>query len=178
MTRLEKLDLDSSAARPDSRRDNLQPIEDLLAEIDATIQWVGEALPVLADTTLTEADVPLGRGQPPPESASMDGLCRVLSDEEAQEHDRALDQVREAALAAHDAGLWVLPPRADGSKAPEFEWKRYQTCRADREVVERWYNPRSRRTGVGILTGIGHEAFEFDDRDTYERFLAVIRQGH
>jgi hypothetical protein len=75
-------------------------------------------------------------------------------------------------------GYSPLPPREDGSKAPLADirgddggmtWKPYQDTPATRARVEAWY--RNGRTGVGVCGGPGGlEPFEFDVRETYERF--------
>lgn len=58
----------------------------------------------------------------------------------------------EAALAAHAAGLCVLPPKQDGTKAPDVgSWTRYQRQRPTDEDVLGWY--ANGRTGVGVLCG-------------------------
>lgn len=89
-------------------------------------------------------------------------------------------EMRRVALAAHAAGLCVLPPREDGSKAPSTDpddrWARWQRERSTVEEILGWYGPC---LGMGIVCGkvSGNvEAFEFDDRDTYERFLEVARE--
>lgn len=80
------------------------------------------------------------------------------------------DPIREAALAAHAAGLSVVPPMQDGSKRPISEWKEYQTRCATLNEIGFWYGTNgkpSRRTGLGIVAGAvsgNLEFFEFDDR--------------
>lgn len=80
------------------------------------------------------------------------------------------------ALAANAAGLCVLPPRQDGSKQPDAtHWAPYHTKRSNPLEIERWY-AGGRRTGIGFVCGVvsGHlELFEFDDADTYERYVAT-----
>lgn len=82
--------------------------------------------------------------------------------------------IREVARAAHRAGLCVVPPHEDGTKAPLTEggeWKQWQIERPSGALVKDWYS--GRRTGVGIITGSvsGHvELFEFEQRDTYQIF--------
>ena len=83
--------------------------------------------------------------------------------------------MREAALAAHDAGLCVVPPREDGSKAPISRWKEYQAERPLRPQVESWYGSR---TGLGIECGEvsgGLELFEFDDAETYRHYKEIAK---
>lgn len=70
------------------------------------------------------------------------------------------------ALAAHDAGICVVPPRQDGSKAPEGFWKQYQQTRPSRDQIGAWYSDPN-RTGVGFICGEvsgGLELFEFEGR--------------
>lgn len=71
-----------------------------------------------------------------------------------------------AALDALRAGLSVLPPKEDGTKAPDAkDWKRYQTARADEAEVRTLY--ANGRTGLGVVCGAvsgGLEMFEFEGR--------------
>jgi len=86
------------------------------------------------------------------------------------------------ALSAAAAGLSVLPPRLDGSKAPlpcwrneegHETWKPAQLARADEAQIRRWYGtPRS--TGIGLVTGAvsgNLELLEFDDRAAYLAYV-------
>jgi hypothetical protein len=81
----------------------------------------------------------------------------------------------ETALAAHEAGLCVLPPREDGSKAPDTtEWTSRQQRRSTREEIGGWY--ANGRTGVGFITGAVSddlEALDFDERETYLQYRAL-----
>lgn len=58
----------------------------------------------------------------------------------------------DAALTAHVAGLCVVPPLEDGSKAPMSRWKRYQQRRPDEAQVRSWYEREGRR-GLGLVCG-------------------------
>ncbi len=72
----------------------------------------------------------------------------------------------EAALDAADAGLSVVPPRQDGSKAPARSWKTYQTTPADTTQLEAWYGDGT-VTGLGVVCGQvsgGLELVEFEGR--------------
>lgn len=86
--------------------------------------------------------------------------------------------LRNAAGAAYRAGLNVLPPRQDGSKAPSAPggtWKEYQGRRSTEEELGRWYGPC---TGLGLVCGkiSGNlELFEFDDHETYLSFKEVAQ---
>lgn len=71
----------------------------------------------------------------------------------------------DAALAAHDAGLCVVPPREDGTKRPHGQWKRWQTDRPDRAQVEAWCS--NGRRGLGLVCGHvsgGLEMLELEGR--------------
>lgn len=56
------------------------------------------------------------------------------------------------ALAAHDAGLSVIPIRDDGTKKPALAWKQYQTERASRQQVRDWFAP-GRHRAIGVVCG-------------------------
>ena len=72
-------------------------------------------------------------------------------------------EVAEAARAALDAGISIIPPKEDGTKAPSVpSWKLYQSERASAKQVEEWYGPR---TGLGFVCGAvsgGLELLELD----------------
>lgn len=57
-----------------------------------------------------------------------------------------------AALEAHGAGLSVVPPREDGSKAPIGLWKRYQRQRPSEELIHGWYE-KEHHKGLGLVCG-------------------------
>ena len=74
-----------------------------------------------------------------------------------------LTEVRAAALAWRAAGASVVPVKADGSKAPEGDWKTAQTQPASRETVAKWFATSRQRTGFGIVLGYnGYECLEFE----------------
>ncbi len=79
-----------------------------------------------------------------------------------------------AARAALDAGLCVLPPREDGTKAPDAtKWTDYQELRSTHEDLERWYGNGRTRTGLGLVCGAvsgGLELLDFDAVEVYDRF--------
>lgn len=79
-------------------------------------------------------------------------------------HDRW--SVADTAHAAHNAGLCVVPPKEDGSKRPDGQWKQYQTTRPTATQMGDWYSLAT-RSGVGLLCGAisgGLEMFEFEGR--------------
>lgn len=78
------------------------------------------------------------------------------------------------ALDALRAGLCVVPPRQDGSKAPEGFWRAWQSRRPDETTVSTWYS--AGRTGIGYVCGAvsgGLEMFEFEDARTHAAFVAT-----
>lgn len=82
----------------------------------------------------------------------------------------------DAALQAYDAGLCVLPPKQDGTKAPfSKHWKKYQTQRPSREQVKAWVSDE-RVTGLGLVCGEvsgGLEVLDFDNLDAYTKFCEL-----
>jgi hypothetical protein len=87
-----------------------------------------------------------------------------------------VNAVYSAACSAHAAGLCVLPPREDGTKAPDVEsWTRYQTTAASRAEIEAWYGD-GRRSGIGCVTGAvsgNLEVLDFDCLATYHAFVEL-----
>lgn len=75
-------------------------------------------------------------------------------------------EVSDAAWDAYEAGLCVVPPKEDGSKRPDGQWKQYQTERPDEPQMTTWYGWDDRH-GLGVLCGTisgGLEMFEFEGR--------------
>lgn len=66
--------------------------------------------------------------------------------------DTSSASILHVALAAHDAGLSVIPIRDDGTKKPALAWKQYQTERADRQTVRAWFAP-GRHRAIGVVCG-------------------------
>jgi predicted RNase H-like HicB family nuclease len=85
----------------------------------------------------------------------------------------AMPNVQDAVKLALGAGLCVVPPREDGSKAPDVDsWTALQQSPPNVRQINDWYRGGD-RTGVGIITGRVSqlvELFEFDNRETYEAF--------
>ena len=80
-----------------------------------------------------------------------------------------------AAVNAAEAGLCVVPPRQDGSKAPEGFWKEFQSRRPTGEELRNWYS--NGRTGVGVVCGAvsgGLEMFEFEGRAVEDGVLEAF----
>jgi putative DNA primase/helicase len=88
---------------------------------------------------------------------------------------------RDAALDALAAGLSVVPPKEDGSKAPDGRWKEYQRSRATSTEIDAWYvtQGRPKRTGLGIVCGAvsgNLECLEFDAQgECYAPFRDAAR---
>lgn len=77
-----------------------------------------------------------------------------------------MNEILQAALNFHDAGVSVVPVRADGSKAPIGSWKAYQSQRPTREEIIAWFSPATAQ-GVGVICGAvsgGLEMVEFEGR--------------
>ncbi len=88
-----------------------------------------------------------------------------------------MTEVQRAAAEAVQAGLSIVPPREDGSKAPDGAWKQFQAERPTPAVLREWYGPR---TGLGVVCGAvsgNLECLDFDDREVYERFLELAHQA-
>lgn len=81
------------------------------------------------------------------------------------------------ALIGERLGLWIVPPKEDGTKAPDAEsWRGEQATRPNADQIDRWYE--SGRSGVGIVCGAasgGLEAIDFDATESYEQFIATAR---
>jgi bifunctional DNA primase/polymerase-like protein len=88
-----------------------------------------------------------------------------------------LTSVQDAARAAYAAGISVVPPREDGSKAPIGEWKRFQTVRATPEHLDEWYGSRTGLGGVPGKVSGNLEALEFDDHAVYVDFLELAQRA-
>lgn len=79
-----------------------------------------------------------------------------------------------AVKEAYDAGLCVVPPREDGSKAPEGYWGEFIKERASIEILRDAY--RNGRHGIGLVCGAVSgqlECLDFDTRDIYGQFKAA-----
>jgi putative DNA primase/helicase len=87
--------------------------------------------------------------------------------------------VRRAAAELRRAGVCVLPPRENGSKAPDAPaWRDYQRRKPTTDELVGWYS--NERTGVGAVTGAisgNLECLEFDDEAIYTEFIAVAPQS-
>jgi putative DNA primase/helicase len=92
----------------------------------------------------------------------------------------SLAEVAALARAALAAGISVVPPVETGEKRPRADfdgpegktWEPLRREHAGDDMLAHWYE-RLHCTGVGFVCGAisrGLELFEFDDRETYDRF--------
>lgn len=99
------------------------------------------------------------------------------------DHAELIGSVADHARRAHRAGLCVIPPAEDGSKAPSpadrsraTAWARYQRKRSTEAEMKRWYPDRQ---GWGIVCGniSGNlEALDFDDGPTFDRYVEAAER--
>lgn len=82
------------------------------------------------------------------------------------------------AISAYQAGINVLPIRADGSKRPALaNWRVYQRRRVTPDELDRWF--RFPGCGLAVVTGeiSGNlEALDIDSSQTYQAWVDRIRQ--
>ncbi|MGW5852131.1 phage/plasmid primase, P4 family [Streptomyces sp. NPDC055254] len=86
-----------------------------------------------------------------------------------------MNDMLNAALALHAAGLSVVSVRADGSKRPLGDWKAAQAERATEEEVRAWF--ANGHPGVGVVCGGvsgGMELLELEGRAVEEGVLAQL----
>lgn len=83
----------------------------------------------------------------------------------------------QVALTALEAGMSVLPIRADGTKQPALaRWKPYQRVRPTEALVREWF--RHPQTGLALVTGAvsgGLEALDFDTPEVFETWLQGVQ---
>lgn len=86
--------------------------------------------------------------------------------------------VNAAVVEAYEAGLCVVPPREDGSKAPVGVWKEFQEERPSLDRLREYY--RKERHGLGVLGGpvSGElEVFELESDEIWKRFRCAMSDG-
>jgi hypothetical protein len=74
--------------------------------------------------------------------------------------------LRAAAQELHDAGLCVLPIKADGSKRPAVSWLQYKVNRSTPAEHDKWFTP-GRAAGIAVVYGAvsgNVEMLEFEGR--------------
>jgi hypothetical protein len=79
-----------------------------------------------------------------------------------------------AVRAAYGAGLCVLPTRPDGSKAPDCQWRTYQTTRPTIDTMRAW--DFAHRDGFGVVAGPVSgfvETWDFDCGETFAAFVGT-----
>ena len=80
------------------------------------------------------------------------------------------------ALKCYDAGLAVLPPKEDGSKAPCEPWRQYVVNRPTQAKIRGYY--LKERTGIGFITGktSGNlEVLDFDHADMFPEYIDTLK---
>lgn len=84
------------------------------------------------------------------------------------------------ALAAHDAGLSVIPITANGSKAPAIAWKEYQEHRASEDQLQAWFGIDCTYDGFAVICGAvsgGLEMLELEGRAVDRGMLEQIEEA-
>ncbi|MFF8910200.1 DUF927 domain-containing protein [Streptomyces olivaceoviridis] len=93
--------------------------------------------------------------------------------------DSQTTDLRAVARELHDAGLCVLPVRADGTKAPDVRsWTQYKVDRSTPDEHDAWFAD-GRRTGIGIVTGAvsgNVELIEFEGLAVREGLLDAVAE--
>lgn len=89
-----------------------------------------------------------------------------------------LSLLYQTAMSCYQAGINVLPIRADGSKRPALDgWKVYQQRRVTPGEISRWFREVER--GLAVVTGAisgGLEALDIDSQETYQLWLERVRE--
>lgn len=84
--------------------------------------------------------------------------------------------INAAVKEAYDAGLCVIPPKEDGTKAPALDtWKEFQDHRPDLDLLRKLY--QEERHGLGVIGGpvSGQlEAFECESEEIWRRFRMAM----
>jgi putative DNA primase/helicase len=82
------------------------------------------------------------------------------------------------ALLGQGLGFWIVPPKEDGTKAPDVDtWRSQGAVRPDEDQIDRWYLQDS-RDGVGLVCGAASgnlEAIDFDAVEAYDEFVSTAR---
>jgi len=79
---------------------------------------------------------------------------------------------------ALDAGISVVPPRTDGSKAPLGSWRTFQERLPYLQEIDDWYRA-DQNPGIGVVCGAvsgNIEALDFDRHSAYEEFIERARE--
>lgn len=88
--------------------------------------------------------------------------------------------IAQAARIWAENGFSVVPIRADGSKRPSVEWKKFQESPADAKKIDTWWHPGDRGTqvqGIAVICGKvsgGLEMTELEGRATSAEVLEDI----
>ena len=75
------------------------------------------------------------------------------------------------------SGLSVIAIKADGSKSPPFEWKKYQKHIAGAKDLEDWFG-NGKKIGAAVVCGSGSgnlEIMDFDSPELVEPYLDLVK---
>jgi hypothetical protein len=88
------------------------------------------------------------------------------------------NSVYKTALLGQRLGLWVVPPKEDGTKAPDIErWRLDNPSKPGDDQIDQWY-ANDDRSGIGIVCGAASgnlEAIDFDAIEAYDEFVSTAR---
>ena len=79
---------------------------------------------------------------------------------------------------ALDAGISVVPPRTDGTKAPLGSWRTFQTRLPYLQELDAWYRDDD-NPGIGVVCGSvsgNLECLDFDRRPAYDQYVERARE--
>ena len=79
---------------------------------------------------------------------------------------------------AVDAGISVVPPRTDGTKAPLGSWRTFQERLPYLQELDDWYRT-DQNPGIGVVCGAvsgNLECLDFDRHSTYNEFIERARE--
>ena len=79
---------------------------------------------------------------------------------------------------AVEAGISVVPPRTDGTKAPLGSWRMFQARLPYAQELDNWYRAEQ-NPGIGVVCGAvsgNLEAVDFDRHSVYDEFIERARE--
>ena len=79
---------------------------------------------------------------------------------------------------AVDAGISVVPPRTDGTKAPLGSWRTFQERLPYLQELDDWYRTE-KNPGIGVVCGAvsgNLECLDFDRHSAYDEFIKRARE--
>jgi len=106
----------------------------------------------------------------------MSRLKGVSLDPASFSSDSDTATLEQTAAALVEAGISILPIKTDGTKAPAFPWKSFQSRRPNRKELSRWFNNGS-KYGIGAIGGKvsgGLTILDFDEPELFEPWQALV----